>query len=383
MDGKKTKVYMIGPSLKTQGGISSVLDIYNKNFRELLNLRFISSYYGKSRVLDIILFAAAVIRVIWANLSGDGIFHIHVASNGSYLRKSILAKICMAFRHRVILHVHGAMFDKFMEGAGQKKRGRIIALFNKADSVVVLSESWFSYFKRFVAAEKLHVIYNPSSTFRAGSIRRSRTGSTRCGEAGPTRCSEARSAGSSETVSVGIIETEMIQILFMGRFGRRKGVYDLIQAAAKLKDLPFRLNLYGDGEISEVRKLVEEKQLQEIVIVNGWVSHSDISRIYENADVMVLPSYAEGLPMSLLEAIGEGLPVVSTCVGGIPEAVEEGRNGFLIDQGDVDALAERLRTLITSPELVDRMGQESLTIAREKFSTDRIGQQLQQLYQSL
>lgn len=87
--------------------------------------------------------------------------------------------------------------------------------------------------------------------------------------------------------------------------------------------------------------------------------------------------------MSLLEAIGEGLPVVSTCVGGIPEAVEEGRNGFLIDQGDVDALAERLRTLITSPELVDRMGQESLTIAREKFSTDRIGQQLQQLYQSL
>ncbi len=360
MSQKKPKVFMIGPSLKTQGGISSVLDIYSRNFRELLNLRFISSYCGRSRIMDVVMFAVAFFRVLWASLfSVSPIFHIHMASKGSYLRKSILARSCLAFGHRLILHIHGSMFDQFVENAAPEKKKKIITLLNRADLVIVLSGSWLSFFEKYVPAERLRIIYNPSSTYRSGYYKLYKTGNAQAGG------------------------RPVMQVLFMGRFGRRKGVYDLIRAAAKLREVPFKLNMYGDGEIEKVRELVEKENLKEKVSVSGWVSHSKIREIYEKADVMVLPSYAEGLPMSLLEAIGEGLPVVSTRVGGIPEAIEDGRNGFLIEPGDVEALADRLRMLLTSPELVERMGRESLEIAREKFSTERIGQELQELYHEL
>ncbi len=360
MPQKKPKVYMIGPSLKTQGGISSVLDIYSRNFRETLNLRFISSYYGRSRILDVALFAGALFRVLWASLfSINPIFHIHVASKGSFLRKSILSRICLIFRHRLILHVHGAMFDQFIENSTPKKKKKIIALLNRADRIIVLSGSWFSFFEKYVPGERLRIIYNPSSTYGSGQFKVYKTGNAQ---------TDIR---------------PVMQVLFMGRFGPRKGVYDLISAAAKLREVPFKLNMFGDGEIEKVKELVEKENLTEKISVSGWVSHSKIREIYENSDIMVLPSYAEGLPMSILEAIGEGLPVVSTRVGGIPEAIEDGRNGFLIEPGDVEALADRLRILMTSPELVGRMGRESLAIAREKFSTERIGQKLQELYEEM
>ncbi len=351
---------MIGPSLKTQGGISSVLEIYSRNFRDILNMRFIPSYCGRSRILDILLFAGAFFRVLWAVLfSVNSIFHIHMASNGSYLRKSILARICLVFRCRLILHVHGAMFDQFIENAVPEKRKKIITLLNRADCVIVLSGSWLSFFEKYVSRERLHIIYNPSSTYRNGQNKTYKTGNAQ---------TEGR---------------PIMKVLFMGRFGQRKGVYDLISAVEKLREVPFMLDMYGDGEIGKVRELVERENLKEKVSVNGWAHHSGIREIYENADIIALPSYAEGLPMSLLEAIGVGLPVVSTHVGGIPEAVEDGTNGFLVEPGDVDALADRLGRLVTSPELVERMGRESLKIAQERFSTERIGQELRQLYQEL
>ncbi len=360
MPDRKVKVFMVGPSLGTQGGISSVLDIYNRNFKEKLNLSFISSYSGRNRIMDVLMFNGAVLKVLFINVFyAAPVFHIHVASKGSYLRKSILAKFCMAFRHKLILHVHGAMFDQFLEGATQSRKNKIIALFNKADQVVVLSEYWFSYFAKYIPKERLRIIYNPSSTFKSGFVKACNRTTSRSDKGGG------------------------MQVLFMGRLGERKGTYDLIRAAAKLKDTDFVLNLYGDGEVDKVRELVEKENLEGIVAVNGWVPHSRINEIYESADIMVLPSYAEGLPMSLLEAIGKGLPVISTHVGGIPELIEDGRNGFLIEPGDVEALADKLKILLTSPELVEKMGKESLAIAGKKFSIEKAGEQLQELYNSL
>ena len=352
MPDKKAKIYMIGPSLKTQGGISSVLEIYNRSFQNELNLSFIASYSGKNRILDVLYFASALFKVFFISIFAvQPIFHIHVASNGSYLRKSILAGICMAFRHKTILHVHGAMFDQFIEKSPQRRRSKIIRLFNRADRVVVLSEYWYSYFEKLVPKEKLLIIYNPSSTYQSGFVK------------------AYRKSG--------------IQILFMGRLGQRKGAYDLLQAAARLRDINFSLHLYGDGELNRVREMVKSKGLQDIIKVGSWVPHSKINELYENADIMVLPSYAEGLPMSLLEAVGKGLPIVSTKVGGIPEIVEEGRNGFLVEPGDIESLADRIRILLTAPELIEQMGKQSLAIAKAKFSVEKIRLQLEELYRQL
>ena len=104
-------------------------------------------------------------------------------------------------------------------------------------------------------------------------------------------------------------------------------------------------------------------------------------KYYKQADIYVLPSYAEGLPMSILEAASYGLPIVATRVGGIPEIIDDGVNGFLIDPGDKGALTDRLLRLIENPELRSQMGRAAYQKVKEKFDVDTVVKQLDSLYQ--
>ncbi len=344
-------VYIIGPSFRTQGGISSVLLIYHNNFRDALNMRFIPSYSGNSRSADVVLFAAAFIRVLFLCIfRKHAIFHIHSSTYASFIRKSMLSRCALIFRRKVILHIHGADFDTFLDDIGRGWRKRVIKILNKVDRVVVLSESWKEFFLAYVPAEKIRVIVNPSATYDPGYIERSNT---------------------------------VVKVLFVGRIGRRKGAYDLIEAVGRIRSLSFALDLVGDGEGDAIREIVRADGLEKIIHVYDWVSHNDIGGFYSKADILVLPSYSEGLPMSVLEGIGKGLPVISTNVGGIPEAVIDGHNGFIISPGDVDALAKKMSILIRDAALREEMGRKSLEIAGGKFSTEANYVLLKKLYEGL
>lgn len=349
-------VYIIGPSFKTQGGISSVLLIYNSHFRDALNMRFIPSYSGNSRIADVILFAVAIFRVFFLCLFvRQAVFHIHSSTYASFFRKSLLARCCLFFRKKVILHIHGADFDTFLDDISYRWRIRSIMLLNAVDRVVVLSESWRAFFEKHVAAEKIRVIVNPSSTYDPA-------------------CTKMHSKWHNEQYN------EAVKVLFIGRIGQRKGAYDLIEAVKKLRSLNFILDLVGDGEGDIIREIVNANGLGNTVSIYDWVSHKDIGEWYNKADILVLPSYAEGLPMSVLEAIGIGLPVISTDVGGIPEAVIDGINGYIISPGDVEALAEKMSVLIKNASLRREMGNNSLKIAGEKFSIEKNYTLLKELY---
>lgn len=345
------KTYIVGPAFTTQGGISSVLRLYKESFGDTLDLRFIASYSGFGRIKDLAYFSACILRVLLLCIfSKDALFHIHMASKGSYLRKSIIAGISGMFGKKHIIHIHGAMFDTFIEGSSVKRKQRIVRTLMTAQKVIVLSQSWKSYFMKYLPEEKLAVIYNPAPFI-----------------------ADAYAARGNRTPKA----------LFMGRLGDRKGIYDLLEAVKKIDVRRFELDIYGDGEVEKVRTIVEQAGLSDIVRLCGWVGHSKVSDIYDNADFLVLPSYAEGLPMSVLEAIGRGLPVISTDVGGIAEAVVDGENGFLIQPGDVDALAQRIRSLAEDKCLREKMGRAGLCIAGKKFSVQSIGRQLEEIYESL
>jgi len=347
---KQFRIFLIGPSLGTQGGISSVIKIYREKLSDRFNFKHIPSYSGDSRFKDLLYFLYAIVAVLFYSIYyKNSIYHIHTASRGSFLRKSTLARVCLFFRKPVILHIHGAQFDQFIENSRPGKRKRILRLLDSVSSIVVLSYSWMEFLARYVHKDKITVIYNPSLIFDGRYKRRN---------------------------------NNIPNILFMGRLGQRKGTYDLIKAADKLGKSEFLLKMYGDGEVSEIKGIVRDKGLDKI-LVNSWVPHSEVGSLYETADILVLPSYAEGLPMSVLEAMGKGLPVISTKVGGIPEAVLDGENGFIIDPGDVEALAAKMQTLLQDKSLRERMGRRSLEIVREKFSVERIAADLQKLYRNL
>ena len=138
-------------------------------------------------------------------------------------------------------------------------------------------------------------------------------------------------------------EAAQAHVLFAGRLSPEKGIADLVEAA---HDLP--LVVAGDGPL---RDLVPDAL--------GFVAHHELDRLYDDAAVIVLPSYREGLPLAVLEAMAHGRPVVATRVGGIPELVEDGVTGFLVEPGDCNALRAALQRLLGDPELRRRMGAEA------------------------
>ncbi|MDM7950731.1 glycosyltransferase family 4 protein [Hydrogenophaga sp.] len=141
------------------------------------------------------------------------------------------------------------------------------------------------------------------------------------------------------------------RLVCVGRLCEQKGQLLLVQAARMLKErgASFELVLAGDGEMrSEVEQMAIQFGLKQWVRITGWISSQQVREELQAARAMVLPSFAEGLPVVIMEAMALGRPVVSTMVAGIPELVRHGVDGWLIPAGDVDALAEVLAEVLES-----------------------------------
>ena len=163
-----------------------------------------------------------------------------------------------------------------------------------------------------------------------------------------------------------------------------KGVRDLIFAFAELnKEFPsLRLEIAGSGpEQGNLIKIVQEAGILEAVRFLGWVD--DLRPVLRGWDVFALPSLDEALPMVILEAMAEGLPVVATRVGGIPELVDEERTGLLARPADVDGLHLALRRLVGDADLRRRFGDEGRLRAETKFTVEQMVGQIEGIYDGL
>src|SRR5712664_605398 len=145
----------------------------------------------------------------------------------------------------------------------------------------------------------------------------------------------------------------------VGRICEQKGQLLLLEAARLLaaRRIDFELVLAGDGEMrAEIDALIDEHKLQSVVRVTGWISSDQVRDELLAARALVLPSFAEGLPVVIMEAMALQRPVISTFVAGIPELVVPGQHGWLIPAGDVVALAESMQACLDAhPETIARM----------------------------
>ena len=180
-------------------------------------------------------------------------------------------------------------------------------------------------------------------------------------------------------------------VLFVGGFGtvKRKGALDLLAGLRALREggAPGRVRIVGTDAEPEARESLEaycrEHGLGDAVDIEGGVEHRLMPEVYRAAAIYCLPSYREGAPHSVLEAMAAGLPVVATRISGLPHLIEEGKGGFLIEPGDVPAIAERLRTLYDDPELRKDMGRFNRRRAVERFSVKAQVDALIDIYRSL
>ena len=346
---------MLGTSKNTMGGISSVVKVYcESNLLSAHRIRYISTHKDGPKTAKAFIALNALFEFILSTVnSPTKLVHIHISSRASFWRKSIYVLISNVFRIPVILHLHGSEFQIFYEDESGTAAKRFISyVFDSASHVVVLSDTWKDWVSSISKNPRIIPIYNPASL---------------------------------PPVATPFSARDEHTLLFLGRLGKRKGTYDLLHAIAKISgEFPnLKLLLGGDGEIDLVKGEVSRLGIENHVTLLGWVSGEQKEQLLKAASIYVLPSYNEGLPMSILEAMAAGLPIVSTPIGGIPEAITDGFEGRLVEPGDVDGLAAALRELLGNADLRQRMGAAARTKVENTFSADIIIPQVEAIYREL
>ncbi|MGL5558918.1 MAG: glycosyltransferase [Paraclostridium dentum] len=160
-----------------------------------------------------------------------------------------------------------------------------------------------------------------------------------------------------------------IKIIEIARLHKTKGQMDLIEVISRLrkKYQNIEVNLVGDGiDKEKIEDKIREENLQGIVNVLGF--RKNIKELISESDIFILPSYIEGLPLSMLESMAMNLPVIVSSIAGIPEVIESGKNGYLINPGNLDEIEKSLESLIKDKDLRVKMGNNARKTVEEKFN---------------
>ncbi len=174
-----------------------------------------------------------------------------------------------------------------------------------------------------------------------------------------------------------------LHLVSVGRFNPQKNFVLLAEALAEISDLDWRLTMIGDGaEMSAVKSALAQGGIAGRVSLPGWIAAPQVEAILRDADVFLIPSSAEGLPMAALEAIQHGLAIVGSDIGGLWDVIDDGANGLRVPPNDRTALAEKLRALLTDPATVLRMKTASFEKARE-FDREKIVTEYAQLLEKV
>jgi colanic acid/amylovoran biosynthesis glycosyltransferase len=171
--------------------------------------------------------------------------------------------------------------------------------------------------------------------------------------------------------------------IFVGRLALEKGILVLIDALAELRRQSdeCRLEIIGDGDLKWlIERRIAERDLNNHVCLRGWRSGDEIVDALGRSRVFVLPSFAEGLPVVIMEALAMGRPVISSSLSGIPELVRPGENGWLVPPGDVSALADAMQQALNAPlQSLETMGRAGRRAVLERHNALREGAKLEQL----
>lgn len=328
-----------------RGGVAAVENVYSTFYQPFNHVATVVDS-GQVRKL-MTFFKAYALFWKWMLFHKEiEIVHVHGASDASFWRKRIFINIAKMFGKKVVFHCHGAEFQRFA-----KQNFRVVnKTLNKCDCIVALSCSWKRWFEETFHHKNVVVIKNVISLPHTNKIFHNK-----------------------------------FVLLFMGRLGTRKGIYDLVDVLVKHKaefNGKMQFLFGGDGEVEQIQTIIKENGLENIVQYQGWVNGEKKEKLLNLADAYILPSYNEGLPISILEAMSYGLPTISTKVGGIPEIIVDGVNGYLITPGDKDAIYASIKKLLDNPELAKQMGAKSLERVKEHLPA-YVEKQLHDLYESL
>lgn len=336
-------ILLIGPDPAAKGGIATV--IYNfQKAKAPEDVRFVVhktwSEKGKywTQIKAFLTFRRHIKK------ERCQILHFHVAQKGSFYRKSLL--LLLAPKHcKTIFHMHASQFDQFYQNSPSWAKWWVRFTLARVDQLVVLSSSWSAFYQT-ITDTSIEVLPNAVAV-------------------------------SEES----FYDPTAKWIITLGRIGQRKGSFDLL-AVAKAMAVSFpeiRFMLFGDQENQQVAQQLQEEALTN-VFLNEWVATDALPAVFRKAAIHFLPSYHEGLPMAILETMAAGIPNVTTKVGGIPELIQSGENGYLVAAGDIQAMIETLSSLLANEEERIKSSQQARATIEQQYALTSYMKRWQKIY---
>ncbi|MGH8176625.1 MAG: glycosyltransferase family 4 protein [Steroidobacter sp.] len=346
-------VIMAGPGLGVMGGVSAVERLLIEMLPSHVRVTHVATMVDGGAARKLWTFARALRRWFVELARAPALVHIHFSVRGSSVRKELLARIALAMGVRVIMHAHAGEYRLYWARRSRPARARTMAVLSRVSALIVLGESWREFFISIgVPAEKVVVMPNP----------------VRLPYPVPAR-----------------VASQAVTCVYLGLIAPKKGAFDLVEAVAALPQgcrERLRLVIAGNGQVVALRKAAQERQLTGSLEVREWLAPEQRDALLAAAEVFVLPSYNEGLPMALLEAMAFGAAPITTPVGGIPEVVRHDFNGLLVAPGDVPALAAALQRLIERPEDRAHLGRNARATV-ESLSIETYVDRLCSLYEDV
>ena len=348
------KILLVGPDYSNhRGGIGALIDVHRKQYEVFNFIPSFKSYKTKSR--KAFFFFNQLFKIIFFLRDNRQIqiVHIHSAKNGSVYRKLIIAFISKYFfNKKIVNHIHTGHFKHFYDDSGWIGKKVVRFYLSLNDVTITVSDFWKSY---FITSFQLSNVYKLNNMI-----------------------------DHAPAVDP-VIKGGPVIFLFLGFITKLKGIFDLVRVVGLNKEYligKIKLEIAGHGNVEVLEDLVHQYQIEELVDYKGWVAGTEKERLLKNAGVYILPSYYEGLPISILEAMSFGKPVIATRVGGIPEVVESGVNGVLIDPGDMKEIFEALLYYINNPKSIHTHGYQSLEKIKDYYPA-AITPKLESIYSSL
>lgn len=344
-------ILFLGVSKHTKGGMTAVLVSYGKYID---GMRFIPTWRLGNKLIKSWYALQALVRTSLLLLFDKRIkiVHIHGAANASFDRCKLFINLSKQFGKKVILHEHAADFVEYYSASDNKDGIR--STLNKCDRLIVLSKSWQDYFASIgVDKNRIKVLNNIVS---------------------PPELHPEFHTGDRK-----------LHLLYMGEISKRKGGFDLLKAVADHKDQfegKLLLRMGGNEVDGDIKSFIREHSLESIVTYEGWIAGQKKIECLNWEDVYILPSYNEGLPIAILEAMAYHHPVISTSVGGIPEILKDGYNGRMVQPGDAGGIAKAICDYIEDKDSIKSQGENSYKVV-QPFFPESVFASLKEIYQEL
>ena len=349
---------MIVQDRNVKGGIAAVTGgYYGSRLEQDADITYVESYCDGSKFKKLMkaLSAYHEFRMVLKNNRPD-LVHVHSSFGPSFFRKYPIIHMAARRRIPVVNHIHGSALDELYTNAPSWKKKMVKKSYNECAKLIVLSEEWKKKISVIVPADKIEVVPNYSKIFKETS--------------------------SDESIEKRLAKK---QILYLGRFDSLKGVSDIPKIAdiVRKSGIDSTFVIGGTGETEPVISEIERLGVGDIVSLPGWITGPQKEKLLRESAIFLLPSHMEAMPMSILEAMGYSLPVISCEVGGIPQVVSKDENGKLYVPGDTKGMADGIISYLTDKKLYMAASKKSLEIADNNYSFEAHLDRLEAIYKEV